>query len=311
MMKKETLFTIQSLYRDDLRVTGYRFGSGEKAACIVGALRGNEIQQMYVASQIVHALSILEEEGKLVPGKEILVEPSVNHFSMNIGKRFWSLDNTDINRMFPGYLEGETTQRIAAKLFEQISDYKIGIQFASFYMPGDFLPRVKMMGLGYQPAEQGKDFGLPYAIVRAPRPYDTTTLNYNWQVWDTQAFSVYTVATDQIDEASARQSIEAVFRFLARQGVLRRIDNGPGVLCSVVPESSLISVPTPAAGIYRRFCRPGDRIHAGQALCEVLDPLAGAVLARVCSPVSGRVFFAHRSPLVYERGVVYKVITDE
>ena len=33
---------------------------------------------------------------------------------MNIGKRFWSADNTDINRMFPGYNLGETTQRIAA-----------------------------------------------------------------------------------------------------------------------------------------------------------------------------------------------------
>ena len=55
-MIRETLFTLGSLYRDDLRVTGYRFGSGEHAACIVGALRGNEIQQMYVASQLVRAL---------------------------------------------------------------------------------------------------------------------------------------------------------------------------------------------------------------------------------------------------------------
>ena len=45
-MIRETHFTLGSLYRDDLRVTGYRFGSGERAACIVGALRGNEIQQM-------------------------------------------------------------------------------------------------------------------------------------------------------------------------------------------------------------------------------------------------------------------------
>ena len=34
---------------------------------------------------------------------EILIIPSVNHSSMNISKRFWATDNTDINRMFPGY----------------------------------------------------------------------------------------------------------------------------------------------------------------------------------------------------------------
>ena len=87
-MKRETLFTIQSLYRDDLRVTGFRFGAGEKAACIVGALRGNEIQQMYVASQLVRVLGDLERAGCIVPDREILVVPSVNHYSMNIGKRF-------------------------------------------------------------------------------------------------------------------------------------------------------------------------------------------------------------------------------
>ncbi len=53
-----------------------------------------------------------------------------------IKKRFWSIDNTDINRMFPGYDKGETTQRIAAGIFEKIKDYKYGIQFASFYIPG-------------------------------------------------------------------------------------------------------------------------------------------------------------------------------
>ena len=310
-MKRETLFTIQSLYRDDLRVTGFRFGAGEKAACIVGALRGNEIQQMYVASQLVRVLGELERGGHIAPDREILVVPSVNHFSMNIGKRFWSLDNTDINRMFPGYLQGETTQRIAAKLFEQISGYRLGIQFASFYMPGDFLPHVKMMDLGYQSPELGCSFGLPYVLLRTPRPYDTTTLNYNWQVWEAHAFYVYTNATDQIDERSARESVEAVLRFLAHEGVLQNYDNGSGERSLIVPESSLTAVHSPAAGVYRRFYHPGDRIRAGQALCEILHPLEGAVIDRVCSPVSGRVFFAHHSPLVKERGVVYKIITTE
>ena len=310
-MKREILFRLQSLYRDDLRVTGFRFGEGEKAACIVGALRGNEVQQMYVASQLVRRLARLEEQGRLTPGKEILVVPSVNHFSMNIGKRFWSLDNTDVNRMFPGYLQGETTQRIAAKLFEQISSYRLGVQFASFYMPGNFLPHVKMMDLGLQSPTLGCSFGLPYVLVRNPRPYDTTTLNYNWQVWETKAFSVYTTATDSIDEQSARESIEAVLRFLSAQGLLMDMHFDESEPCRIVPESSLVSVHTHAAGIYRRFYHPGDRVRAGQALCEILHPLEGTVIDRVCSPVSGRVFFAHKSPLVYERGVIYKIIVDE
>ncbi len=309
-MIRETLFTLGSLYRDDLRVMGYRFGSGERSVCIVGAMRGNEVQQMTVAAQLVASLRRLEERGALVPGHEILVVPSVNHFSMNIGKRFWALDNTDINRMFPGYDQGETTQRIAAKLFEQIRGYRFGIQFASFYMPGDFLPHVKMMDLGYQSPELGRAFGLPYVLLRTPRPYDSTTLNFNWQVFETQAFSVYSTATDEIDERSMRESVEAVLRFLAAQGILQENAYGPGEPPRIVTESELVSVHAPSAGVCRRFFHPGDRVRAGQTLLDILHPLEGEVIARAVSPVDGRVFFAHHAPLVKERGVVYKIITE-
>lgn len=48
-MEKETFLTSllynQGLYRDDFRVTGYEFGKGKKSVCIVGAMRGNEVQQ--------------------------------------------------------------------------------------------------------------------------------------------------------------------------------------------------------------------------------------------------------------------------
>ena len=64
---------------------------------------------------------------------------------MNVGKRFWAVDNIDINRTFPGDLRGDTTKQIAGELFEKVKGYSYGIQFASFYMPGDFIPHVRMM----------------------------------------------------------------------------------------------------------------------------------------------------------------------
>ena len=89
-MNIETIFTLKSTYRDDFRIDGYRFGKGEKTCCIVGALRGNEVQQLYVCSQIIKALSNLEKKGNITYNHEIMVIPSLNPFSMNIQRRFWS-----------------------------------------------------------------------------------------------------------------------------------------------------------------------------------------------------------------------------
>ena len=184
-------------------------------------MRGKEGQQLDVCARSIRRVGEVEAAHAITADREILVIPSVNHHAMNLGKRFWPVDNTDINRMFPGYDLGETTQRIAAGVFDKVKDYDYGIQFASFYLPGDFIPHVRMMDTGRQNTSLAGLFGLPYVVVRRPKPIDTTTLNYNWQIWDTSAFSLYTTETDFIDEVSARQAVAAVLRFLTRMGILK------------------------------------------------------------------------------------------
>ena len=196
-MREETIFEMTSPYRDSFRIRGYRFGEGAKTLAIVGAMRGDEVQQQYICAQIVNSLSFIERHGGIAKGKSILVIPSCNPFSMNVSRRFWAMDNTDINRMFPGYANGETTQRIAAAVFEALNGFEYGIQLASYYVPGDFIPHVRMLKTGYEDVETARLFGMRYVTVYPPRPFDTTLLNYNWQLWNTKAFSVYAGKTSQ------------------------------------------------------------------------------------------------------------------
>lgn len=312
-MKKEVLYTIPSLYRDDFRVEGFRFGEGEKALAIVGSMRGNEYQQMYIASRLVEKLRQLEASGMLIPGKEILVIPCVNPGSMNIEKRFWPTDNTDINRMFPGYELGETTQRIAAGVFEVVSAYKNGVQFASFYMPGNFCPHVRIMKTGYENVKKARQFCLPYIVLKVPRPYDTTTLNYNWQIWETDAFSLYSTTTSQLDEDSAAELTEGILHFMAAEGIL-----SPEVLSEgetkcraasqVISDRDLISVRPDRSGIFRSMAKVRDHVKKGQVLAEILDPCEGRVTQQLYAPKDGVIFFLHDKPLVYANTAVIKLL---
>ena len=108
-MNKEIIFNMNTAFRGEYTITGYRFGHGEKAACIIGAMRGNEFQQLYMCSQLILKLEQLEAKGAIVANKEILVIPSLNHNSMNVGKKYWVSDSTDINRSFPGNKDGPAT----------------------------------------------------------------------------------------------------------------------------------------------------------------------------------------------------------
>lgn len=306
-MRKEVLYSLKGIYREDYDIEGYRFGSGEKSACIVGALRGNEIQQQYICSQLIKTLKELENHGAISSNHEILVIPSANSYSMNVGRRFWPTDNSDINRLFPGDVNGDTTKQIAGELFEHIKGYNYGIHFASFYMPGDFIPHVRMMETGYQSASLANLFGLQYVVIRKPKPMDTVTLNYNWQMNGTNAFSVYTNCTDTIDDKSARQAIASVLRFLTRMGIVK-YNNHSGYIASVINEFDLTPVKTYDAGFYRRFKEPGDPVAHGEVIAQILDPCEGAVKSEIVSQTDGIVFFAHNGPTVMSNQVVYKII---
>ena len=306
-MHKLELYRLESPFREDMVIRGYQFGKGEKAACIVGPMRGNEIQQLYICSQLIRRLKELEANGCISAGKQILVVPSGNVYSMNVGRRFWGMEGTDINRMFPGNAHLDTAERIADGILEQIKDYSFGIQLASFYMTGEFVPHVRMMETGYQNASLANLFGLPYVVVRKPRPIDTKTLNYNWQDEMTAAFSVYTNQNSQIDEASARQAVAAVLRFLKRMGLIR-YESHSGYISHVLYEKDLSDVHTNRAGIFRGKVHAGDDVRYGNEMAEIIDPYDGSVRETILAPTDGIVFFAHTEALISEKDIAYRLI---
>lgn len=309
-MKKKIIYRMNSLYRDDFRVSGYEFGKGEKTICIVGATRGNEVQQVYVCSQLINDLKELEKQGKICEGKSIMVIPTCNPSSMNIGKRFWATDNTDINRMFPGYNLGETTQRIAAGVFEQIQDYEYGIQFTSNYISGTFIPHVRMMKTGFEDQELAMEFKLPFAVLRNPRPYDTTTLNYNWQIWETKAYSIYAGELETVNPDTADISKKAVLRFLGAIGAIDIDEVDSAFETKLIEEDDLVTVRVKNPGIFRRNVYVNNSVFVGDLLGEVIDPYEGFVIEKIISPVKGTIFFYNDKSLIIGNTVAFRIVQD-
>ena len=306
-MNKRVIYEMVGLYRDDFQITGYEFGEGEKSVCIVGSSRRNEVQQIYCCSKLVKKFRQLEAEGRICEGHKILIIPSLNPYSMNIQKRFWPTDNTDINRMFPGYDLGETTQRIADGVFREISEYQFGIQFTSFYMPGNFVPHIRLMDEGYSRIETAMQFGLPYVVKRKVRPYDTATLNYNWQVWNTEAFSLYTTATEQIDPNGAGQAVLSVMNFLSAQNIIRY--QVPVLAESkVVTDTELVSVRTSESGVFEPLVKAGEEVKTGQPLANIIHPYESELIETLYAPVDGKIFFIHNAPLTYANTAVIKIV---
>lgn len=315
-MRKATLFKLETIYREPMAIQGYVFGDlgAERSCAIVGSLRGNEIQQDYICANLVQVLKQVEERGIIAPGKSILVVPCANPFSMNVSKRFWPTDSTDINRMFPGNSKGETTERVAAGLFDVVSHYSYGMQLASFFMPGDFMPHVRVTRAGRISNESlamADAFGLPYVIANDPNAFDTTMLNYNWQRAGAHAFSLYSRVTDTIDPVSAQLVERAVLRFLGMRGILKQGASGIA-RPTHLEESQLVNVRTEkAGGFFLRKVAPGDHVEKGQVLAEVTDTLDCHVRETLRSPLDGVVFFSRVASVVEQDIICFRIAPEQ
>ncbi len=312
-MKVQTIFSMPSPYRDDFRIKAYTFGEGEKTLCIVGSMRGDEMQQQFVASRMVNILKQAEEQSLIPCGVSISVIPSVNPSSINIEKRFWALDGTDINRMFPGYDQGETTQRIAAGVFEFIKDFRFGIQLASYYLPGNFLPHIHMIRTGFEDVDDARLFGLPYVVVSDPKPFDTVLLNYNWQIWETQAFSLYAGTTDVIDHDMADVTLDAICRFMHQKCMTTAPLRQPAGSfsekeVSTINQAEMIDIKAPHAGLFLLNHTVGQPFKAGDTLARIIHPYEGFEICSIVAPTDGMLFFARNKSITFQNTLLFRII---
>ncbi|MDD6889445.1 MAG: M14 family metallopeptidase [Bacteroidales bacterium] len=308
-MKIQTIFRMPSPYRDDFRIKAYTFGNGAKTLCIVGSMRGDEIQQQYVAGCMVRLLRVAEERNLLADDVSISIIPCANPSSVNIEKRFWALDGTDINRMFPGYEQGETTQRIASGIFEFVKDFRYGIQLASYYLPGNFLPHVSIIHTKFENVDEAQLFGLPFVVVNDPKPFDTVLLNYNWQIWDTHAYSIYAGTTDVIDQEMSQKSIDAIGRFMIAKGIMRSEDAEESVAQpTIVSQAEMINIKAPRAGIFMLRCTAGQQVKSGEKLASIMHPCEGYEICSINSPVDATVFFLRNKSICFQNTLLFRLI---
>ena len=173
-----------------------------------------------------------EADGAIVSNNEILVIPAVNYYSMNIGKRFWAADtwtSTACSRERRGGDHGaDCRRRVFAGPGVQLRDSVHQLLHAR-----GVCPHVRMGWRRDAEPSLANLFGLPYMVIRTPPALRPRSTPYNWQSWNTSAFSIYTSATDRVDTVSAGQAVASVLRVLTRMGILRYTSHS-GYIASVI-----------------------------------------------------------------------------
>jgi predicted deacylase len=306
-MTKIEIVKLESLSREPMVVEGFLFkGTNPNAPkiAIVGAMQGDAIVALHSASSLVNFLKNTIKTNKILG--DVLVIPSINHYALNLNERFWPLDKTNLNMMFPGYHLGETTQRIASKVFEAIKEYDFGVILETRADQATCIPHVMLLQSGWEDLTGAKKFGFKIIHHKELESIDTVTLQYNWQLWETKAYSIVCPNTTSVDVKSSNQILESMIRFMDQNKIIDyHIYNE--FMSNILNKKNIKIMKAPDSGIFVPYVNPGDYIRKGDIFGSITDSLTGEKIHRFKAPCNGMVTCAFNNALIIENAIAFRI----
>ena len=312
-MTEKKLLHMSAPLRDDFDIPLHDVGNREEPprAALVGGLHGNELNGIWVLSRLADFLRTLEREDR--PDRRltarVIVIPAVNVLGLNTRERLWPFDKTDINRMFPGYDLGETTQRIAKAVLHVTLPAYYRMDLHASNVDFEELPQVRLYDCSPAERKSARDFGLPAVIERPSSPLFTTTLAHAWRGSPGENYVLQAGYAGQLQFNHCERLFEALLRFLSKKGIIEGIQLAEADEEGVHHFSGRPSVRLTAevAGFFVTRQEVGQWVKAGDLLGLVYDGFEGTLLAEIRSPAAGLLTGLRRQPLLCEGDLIARV----
>lgn len=313
-MSSPVLLEMTAPLREDFDIPYHDLGPKEESprAALVAGIHGNELNGIFVLARLA---SFLHEvaEGKRPQQhlrRRVIVIPAVNVLGVNLRSRTWPFDKTDINRMFPGYGAGETTQRIASAVLEATRDAYYRLDIHSSNRDFEELPQLRL----YEPSDEERRtsllFGLPAVIERPMDTVFTSTIGHAWRRHAGENFVIQVGRAGDLQLQHCERLFFALVTFLQRTRILE----GPPV--SEEEEDThyfflnqTFPVISDSAGLFVSRLDTGRWVRGGEAIGYLYDAFDGHIRTEIKAPTAGLISGIRRQPLLCEGDLVARIQT--
>lgn len=309
---KRDLLLMTAPVRDNFDIPYHEIGprAPHPAAAFVAGLHGDELNGIFILSRLADFLNGVEA-GKH-PGlkllKKVLIIPAVNVLGINLRSRTWPFDKSDMNRMFPGNVSGETTQRIALAVLEATKKAEYRVDLHTSGVDFEELPQVRLYSPSDAQRATARHFGLPAIMERSISPVFTTTLMHAWQVWPGQSFLLRVGQGGTVQLGHCQQVFRGLVSFLGRAGILEGVHlaDGDEESCHFKQGGSK-RLYAGKAGTFVSDCQVGRWVHKGQELGYIYDSFSGNIIEKVEAPANGLLTGIRRHPLLFEGDLLLRI----
>ena len=283
-------------------------GKKNRRISIVTGIHGDELEGQYVAYELQRRISLDKESLCGI----VDVYPAINPLGIDSITRGIPAFDLDFNRLFPGNMDGNMTEFLAAKIVEDVSgsDIVLDIHASNIYLTE--VPQIRINELHRDKlVPLAEKCNMDFIWVHGASTVLESTFAYSLNSTGTPVLVVEMGVGMRISKNYGDQLVDGIFSLMKSMGMW----SGE----AIAPRKPIISE-NPADVSYLNASTGGlfipkvshlQSLSKGDVIGEIVDPLRGIVLDTVTAPADGVLFTIRDYPVVDEGSLLGRLLSKE
>ena len=282
--------------------------SGLPRISVVTGIHGDELEGQYVCFELQQRIA--KEPEKLTGIVDIY--PAMNPLGIDSITRGIPAFDLDMNRLFPGNIDGNMTEFLAAGIIEDVkgSDCVLDIHASNIYLTE--IPQIRINELHKDRLlPLAKEANVDFIWVHGASTVLESTFAYSLNSIGTPVLVVEMGVGMRLTLEYGNSLVDGILNLMKKLGIWSG-ETGPvkRPMISMNPED-VSYLNASASGLFVTNVKHGDMLKQDDIIGRIVDPLGGKILDEVKAPISGMLFTIRDYPIVDEGSLMGRILGEE
>lgn len=281
---------------------------GMKRISIVTGIHGDELEGQYVCLEVARRI---EEQIEKLTGI-VDIYPAMNPLGMDSITRGIPAFDLDMNRLFPGNIEGNMTEYLAAEIIKDVagSDLVIDIHASNIYLTE--IPQIRINELHEEKLVPfAKESNVDFVWIHGASTVLESTFAYSLNSTGTPCLVVEMGVGMRITKEYGHQLTDGIMNLMQKLGIWseKQAPVRKPIISKDPDDVSYLNATV--GGLFIPNVHHWEELKKGDLIGRIMNPLTGKVMDEVISPVDGILFTIREYPIVDEGSLVGRLLRKE
>lgn len=290
------------------RIKPSKSAKGQKRISIVTGIHGDELEGQYVCFELTRKI---KENLDCLTGI-VDIYPAMNPLGIDSITRGIPAFDLDMNRLFPGNIEGNMTEYLAAEIVKDVSgsDLVVDIHASNIYLTE--IPQIRINELSEDVlVPYAKEANVDFVWVHGASTVLESTFAYSLNSTGTPCLVVEMGVGMRITKEYGDQLVDGIFNLMSLLGIWKGPVTKPRTPIISKDPADVSYLNASVGGLFIPSVHHWETLKCGDEIGKIIDPLSGDVLDKILSPVDGILFTIREYPIVDEGSLVGRLLRKE